>query len=79
MKLVCLKNHEYNNNAVDVCNEEGSLGLLDAAIGDIIAPHLDSGNIIYTATVFRVIPHSRLPKNFKNAIVGVEIRCEQMG
>ncbi len=73
VRFLRIKDHEYNPNAIEVLSSAGSLGLLDAAISDIIAPLIDQGKILFNAKVSRVTPISRLPKSFKNALVAIEI------
>ena len=76
LKLVHESDNEFDQNAIDVRNKEGSLGHLPDIIAQDVAPLLDSG-VSCDAIVTKVVPLSARSARAKKAIL--KIRLEYNG
>ena len=65
--------NEFDSNAIDVRNSEGSLGHLEAGACEILAPLLDKGIATYSAYVCSVTPLSKRSKRYKTALIEIHI------
>lgn len=72
VELVREPDNIYDKNAIDVRNEEGSLGHLAADASSVLAPYLDD-RITYIASVSEVTPLSKRSSRCKNALISIHI------
>lgn len=73
VELVREPDNIYDKNAIDVRNEEGSLGHLAADASSVLAPYLDDDRITYIASVSEVTPLSKRSSRCKNALISIHI------
>ena len=74
VKLVHDSSDKSYKNKVDVLSDAGSLGLLDPAAADIMAPIIDAGEKEYTAVVQNVVPLSARSSRCQTAIISIHIQ-----
>lgn len=70
LKLVRESDNEFDQNAIDVRNKEGSLGHIPVVVASILAPLLDSGASC-DAIVTEVVPLSARSAKAKKAILKI--------
>ena len=75
VNLIREPDNKYDSNAIDVRNEEGSLGHVQSYLTYVLAKKLDNGHK-YSAKVSNVIPLSQRSKRCKNAIIEIEIKMD---
>ena len=78
VELVREPDNIYDKNAIDVRNEEGSLGHLAADASSVLAPYLDDDRITYEAVVSEVTPLSKRSSRCKNALISIHIDVEKI-
>ena len=71
--LIREPDNAYDRNAIDVRNDEGSLGCLDADTAKLLAELIDEEMIECTAWVKDVIPLSQRGKRAKAALITIGI------
>lgn len=76
VKLIREPLNQYDKNAIDVRNEEGSLGHIPAYISKKLARLIDNNQLAKTAVIESVTPLSKRSKNCKKALISITLTDE---
>lgn len=75
VKLIREPDNKYDSNAIDVHNDEGTLGHIPSDVAYNLAQILDNGHK-YVAEVSNVVPLSQRSKKCKSSIIEIEIKID---
>ena len=76
LQLIREPDNKYDSNAIGVYNNSGSLGFVPANLSKKIAPLIDSGKIICSATVVDVVPRSKRGKGARASILNIRLNAK---